>query len=132
VGRRVHLSERRAADRLAVELVEHLVNGTEFRLNDRLDSRPVFGRHLVLERGQLVDVRRREHVGPRGEDLSHLDERRAEVEQRLQQIRRPAALVGDRHLAAPTDEEEPAAIPGVRDREREERTEHGDEAPERP
>jgi len=61
----IHLAQTRAADRVGVELVEHVVDGAEFVFDHQFGLVPRCGRHVVLKARQHVDVGFRQDVGPR-------------------------------------------------------------------
>ncbi len=128
-SRVVHLSETGTADRFGVELDESLVDGTQFRLEYPFRFGPVGRRHLVLERREHVDVFRRQDVRPGREQLAEFDERRPEGQKRLEQDFGAMAVGGVVDLARSTEQQESAAITGVREQQREKLPRDEDESP---
>ena len=84
---RMHLTDRRGGDRLFAELEEQALDWlTELLAYDLLDVGERKRADLVLELSQLDDDVRRDDVGPRGEQLPELHERRAELVEHLAQV----------------------------------------------
>ena len=80
--RRVHLAETRGAERLVGEVGEELTDSrAELALDDLLDLARGDWVDVVLELFQLLDVRRRQEIGPHGQHLPELDVRRSELDQ---------------------------------------------------
>ena len=82
VGERglVHLGDRAGGHRLGLDVLEHVLpRHPELLLHDLHDFLLGERRHLVLERGELLDELRRQEVGPCREDLAELGERGPEL-----------------------------------------------------
>ena len=87
----VHLADGGGGDRLLDELDEQPLDRLAQLLQDHLlDLRERERADVVLELSQLDDDVRRDDVRPRGEELTELHERRAELVERLPQA--PTAL----------------------------------------
>ena len=85
--RAVHLTDRRGSDRPVLELHEELVDRqAEVFLDHLLDVGERERAHVVLKAAQLGDDVGRKNVGTRREELSELDERRAELVEHLAQV----------------------------------------------
>ena len=70
----VNLAERRGGDRLVRERLEHLLRRLAERFDERLADRLVrLGRHVVLQRLELLDDLARQERPHDGEDLTQLD-----------------------------------------------------------
>ena len=83
----MHLTDRGGSDRLLGELEEQALDRlTELLAYDLLDVGEGKRADLVLELSQLDDDVRRDDVGPRGEQLPELHERRAELVEHLAQV----------------------------------------------
>ncbi|MPM69353.1 hypothetical protein SDC9_116298 [bioreactor metagenome] len=82
----VHLRNRRAGHRLALERHEHLIDGlAEGSLDGLHRHLRVKRRHAVLQQRQFVRNIGRHQVAPRGQHLAELHEDRAQTLQRLTQ-----------------------------------------------
>ena len=69
----MHLADRAGRERLGLDALEHVLPGhAELLLHHRDDLRLGERRHVVLERGELLDELGREQVGPGREDLAEL------------------------------------------------------------
>ena len=91
-GRAVHLRDRTGGERLGVDALEHVVPGDAQLLLHHLDHlRLGERRHVVAQRGELVDVLRRHEVGTSGEHLAELAEGRAELFEGLAEVARRLA-----------------------------------------
>jgi hypothetical protein len=76
----MHLRDRRAGDRLALEFVEQLVDRRAERLfDDRDRDRRVERRHLVLQLRELVREIDRQQIAARRQHLAELHEDGAEA-----------------------------------------------------
>ena len=92
-GGAVHLRDRAGGERLELHALEHVVPRDAELLLHHLDHLGLGeGRHLVAQRGELLDVRRGHEVGTRREHLPELAERRAELLERLAQPLRALAV----------------------------------------
>ena len=96
--RGMHLADRPGGERLRIDAREHVLpRDAELLLHDRDDLFLGHRRHVVLELRELGDELGRQQVGPRGEDLPELRERRPELlECRAQALR---ALL-ERHVGS--------------------------------
>ena len=104
------LTERRRGDRDLVEPLEELRRcGAVLLADDALDLREWNLGNLVSERSQRPGVDRREQVGPTGEHLGHLDERRTESGEARDELLR-ASLVVERRAACRSPEEQPPVV----------------------
>ena len=104
-GGAVHLPDRRRGDRPFLEREERLLD-REVELALDHTAHLVEGERsdVVLQAAQLGDDVRRDHIGPRREQLAELDERRPELVQHLAQ---PPPAVGKLRVVippAPVDE----------------------------
>jgi hypothetical protein len=80
------LGDRRGGQRLLVDVREDA--GADVALDDRAELGERHGREVVDEPAELLEVDVGEQVGTRGEDLAELDERRAELLERLTELAR--------------------------------------------
>ncbi len=88
----MHLRDRRGGDGVAIERLEHLVDGLPVEPVERRDD--LVGRkrrHAVLQLRELVGDVERDQVAPRREHLPELDEDRAQILERKAQPHAPAA-----------------------------------------
>ena len=93
--RAVHLRDRTGGERLGLDALEHVVpRDAQLLLHHLDDLRLGERRHLVAQRGELVDVLRRHEVGTGGEHLPELAEGRAELLERLAELARGLAGLG--------------------------------------
>src|SRR5690606_12881897 len=114
----------RGGGRLAAEEVEDVVYGwSERGGDDGLGARGRDGRDAVLEPADRREVRHRQNVGARAEDLGQLDECRAEVGDRGGQAVGAATVVGRGSARGPAGEDPASAVA-------EEREDEGRQAPE--
>ena len=91
----MHLAKARRAQRLRVEEVEQLAQArTELRLDRLLDVLEGDRTHVILERLQLADVRRRKQIRTCGQHLSELDVRRPKLDEPLPKANRMRLHVG--------------------------------------
>ena len=88
----MHLGDRAGGQRRGVDVVEHVLpRHAHLLLHHLHDLLLGERRHVVLQRRELLDVLGRQQVGPRGQDLAELRERRAELlEGRPQPLALPA------------------------------------------
>ena len=78
----MHLTEAGRADRVVVEFLEQLADpGAELLFDRRADVLEGNGTDIILELFELLDVRRRQQVGSRGQYLAKLDVRRPELDE---------------------------------------------------
>ncbi|MBI5105850.1 MAG: response regulator, partial [Solirubrobacterales bacterium] len=123
--RRMGLADRCGRQRLGVEGGEDLGGrATELASDDGLDVLPRYGGRRVLQPRQLRLVLRRQQVGPCGEDLAELDERRTQLLERephvlglpvrLVAARVPEQAAVERHEAvqARHPDKPPEPVPG--------------------
>ena len=87
--RGMHLADRPGGERLGIDAREHVLpRHAKLLLHDGDDLFLGHRRHVVLELRELGDELGRQQVGPRGEDLAELRERRPELlERRAQALR---------------------------------------------
>src|SRR5215210_2355983 len=85
--RRMDLRDGRGRQRLLVDVREHA--GADVALDDRAKLRERHGSDVVDEPAELLEVDVGKQVGAGGEDLAELDERRAELLERLPELARP-------------------------------------------
>ena len=115
----MHLAERGGGNRQAIELEEGVRHAdAQLLANGPLD---VFVRErldVVLQPRERVQVRRRKQVGARGEDLSELDERRAERFEVLDE-RRGGGWIGRAGLLAVQRVRDEVSAPVLGDEPRE-------------
>ena len=92
--RGVHLRDRPGRQGLWIDAREDVFpRHAQLLLHDLDDAALRKRRHVVLQRRQLFDERRREQIGPRRQDLTELAERRTELLERAPEAARPRALV---------------------------------------
>jgi hypothetical protein len=83
----VDLAERGGGHRHGLEVGERLGHaGAELGVHDPLDVLEGERLDLVLEAGEGGEIGRRQHVGPRGEQLAQLHERRPELLQVVSEL----------------------------------------------
>ncbi len=113
----VHLAQGGRRQRLRIEFQEFLFQrGAEFGFGHPPDVGEVFGRHFVLQSGQLGGDHLRQHVDARGQELPDLDHHPAQSDSKQSEIScaafqallpgalRPAAQSQARHQQIPEDD----------------------------
>ena len=90
----MHLTERRRRGRRALEFLElSLPLGAELRRHAPVDERPAHGRRLGLQHGELGHVLGRQGARHSRQQLRDLDDRPAQLPQRLAELARQRRLV---------------------------------------
>ena len=101
----VHLGDRAGCQRRGVDVVEDVLpRHAELLLHHLHDLLLGERRHVVLQRRELLDVLRRQQVGPRRQDLPELRERRAELLEGGAQALALAAPADGALLVGPAEE----------------------------
>jgi hypothetical protein len=114
----VDLTERSARDGVALERFEDLVGVSDVLLYDALDVVVRRRWDVVLELYEFVYVSLRDDVGARRKNLSQLDVRRTEVDERVLESPCAAALLLGRRIASGTEQQPPVPVACVRQRQR--------------